>query len=320
MPRLPKRTAVPLLTILTPCFNEEGNVREVYRQVKAAMESLPAYDYEHLFIDNASTDATVAVLRELAAADKRVKVIVNTRNFGHVRSPYYGLLQARGDAVMTCVADLQEPPELIPQFVRKWEEGYKIVIGVKKGSQESWLMRRTRKFYYWLVGTLTSDVELVHNFTGFGLYDREVVEQARSTDEQYPYFRGLICDFGYERAEIPYMQPARTRGVTNHNFMSLYDIAMLGITNHSKVPLRVATMAGFTISILSLLVALGYLVAKLMFWNELQMGTAPLLIGIYFFGAVQLFFIGILGEYIGSIHTQVHKRPLVVEKERINFD
>jgi len=311
---------VPLLTILTPCFNEEGNVREVYRQVKAAMESLPAYDYEHLFIDNASTDATVAVLRELAAADKRVKVIVNTRNFGHVRSPYYGLLQARGDAVMTCVADLQEPPELIPQFVRKWEEGYKIVIGVKKGSQESWLMRRTRKFYYWLVGTLTSDVELVHNFTGFGLYDREVVEQARSTDEQYPYFRGLICDFGYERAEIPYMQPARTRGVTNHNFMSLYDIAMLGITNHSKVPLRVATMAGFTISILSLLVALGYLVAKLMFWNELQMGTAPLLIGIYFFGAVQLFFIGILGEYIGSIHTQVHKRPLVVEKERINFD
>jgi glycosyltransferase involved in cell wall biosynthesis len=311
---------VPLLTILTPCFNEEGNVREVYQQVKAAMENLPAYDYEHLFIDNASTDATVAILRQLAAADTRVKVIVNTRNFGQVRSPYHALLQARGDAVMTCVADLQDPPELIPQFVRKWEEGYKIVIGVKKGSQESWLMRRTRKFYYWLVGTLSSDVLLVHNFTGFGLYDREVVEQARSTDEQYPYFRGLICDFGYERAEIPYMQPARTRGVTNHNFFSLYDIAMLGITNHSKIPLRIATIAGFAISVLSLLVAFGYLVAKLMFWNELQMGTAPLLIGIYFFGAVQLFFIGILGEYIGSIHTQVHRRPLVVERERINFD
>jgi glycosyltransferase involved in cell wall biosynthesis len=311
---------VPLLTILTACYNEEGNVREVYQQVRAAMQTIPGYEYEHLFIDNASTDATVAILRELAAADKRVKVIVNTRNFGQVRSPYYALLQARGDAVMTCVADLQDPPELIPQFVRKWEEGYKIVIGVKKGSQESWLMRRTRKLYYWLVATLSSDVLLVHNFTGFGLYDREVVEQARSTDEQYPYFRGLICDFGYERAEIPYVQPARTQGVTKHSFMSLYDIAMLGITNHSKVPLRIATIAGFAISVLSLLVAFGYLVAKLMYWNELQMGTAPLLIGIYFFGAVQLFFIGILGEYIGSIHTQVHRRPLVVERERINFD
>jgi len=311
---------VPLLTILTPCFNEEGNVREVYRQVKTAMETVPGWDYEHLFIDNASRDGTVAILRELAAADERVKVIVNTRNFGQVRSPYYALLEARGDVVMSCVADLQEPPELIPQFVQKWEEGYKVVIGVKQGSRESWLMRRTRKFYYWLVGRLSSDVELVHNFTGFGLYDREVVEQFRSTDEQYPYFRGLVCDFGYERAEIPYVQPARTRGKTKNDFFSLYDIAMLGITNHSKVPLRIATMAGFTISMLSLLVALGYLVAKLMFWNELQMGTAPLLIGIYFFGAVQLFFIGILGEYIGSIHTQVHKRPLVVEKERINFD
>jgi glycosyltransferase involved in cell wall biosynthesis len=181
-------------------------------------------------------------------------------------------------------------------------------------------MRQTRRFYYWLIGKLSSDVDLVHHFTGFGLYDREVVEQLRNTDEQYPYFRGLVIEFGYERAEIPYIQPARTHGVTNHNFSSLYDIAMLGITSHSKVPLRIATFAGFVISILSLLVALGYLVAKLLFWDQLQMGTAPLLIGIYFFGAVQLFFIGILGEYIGSIHTQVHKRPMVVEKERINFD
>jgi polyisoprenyl-phosphate glycosyltransferase len=311
---------VPPLTILTPCFNEEGNVREVYQQVKAAMQTLPGYDYEHLFIDNASQDKTVEIMRELAAADKRVKVIVNTRNFGQVRSPYYALLQARGDAVMSCVADLQDPPELIPQFVKKWEEGYKVVIGVKQGSKDSWLMSRTRKLYYWLVGRLSSDVELVHNFTGFGLYDREVIEQFRSTDEQYPYLRGLVCDFGYERAVIDYVQPGRTRGRTKNNFFSLYDVAMLGITNHSKVPLRIATMAGFTISIVSLLVALGYLIAKLIFWNQLQLGTAPLLIGIYFFGAVQLFFIGILGEYIGAIHTQVHKRPLVVEKERINFD
>ena len=308
-----------LVTVITPCFNEEGNVREVYRQVKAAMETVAGCDYEHLFIDNASRDGTVVVLRELAAADLRVKVIVNTRNFGHVRSPFHAFLQARGDAVVSCVADLQDPPELIPQFVGKWEEGYKVVIGVKQGSRESWFMSRTRKLYYWLVAKLSSDVELVHNFTGFGLYDREVVEQFRRTDEQYPYFRGLVSDFGYERAEIPYVQPARTRGRTKNGFFSLYDVAMLGVTSHSKVPLRIATMAGFTISILSLLVALGYLVAKLMFWNELQLGLAPLLIGIYFFGAVQLFFIGVLGEYIGSIHTQIHKRPLVVEKERINM-
>lgn len=311
---------MPLLTIMTPCYNEEGNVREVYRQVKAAMESIPGYDYDHLFIDNASTDKTVEILRELAAADKRVRVIVNTRNFGHVRSPYHAFLQARGDAVMGCAADLQDPPELIPQFVEKWQEGYKVVIGVKQGSKESWLMSRTRTFYYRLVGRLSSDVALVHNFTGFGLYDREVVEQFRSTNEQYPYFRGLVSDFGYERAEVQFKQPARTSGRTKNNFFSLYDIAMLGVTNHSKVPLRLATMAGFAISVLSLLVAFGYLIAKLLFWDQLQVGVAPLLIGIYFFGAVQLFFIGVLGEYIGAIHTQVHKRPLVVERERINFE
>lgn len=311
---------MPFLTILTPCYNEEGNVREVHRQVKTVMESLPGYDYDHLFIDNASADKTVDILRELAATDRHVRVIVNTRNFGQVRSPYHAFLLARGDALMTCVADLQDPPELIPQFVKKWEEGYKVVIGVKEGTRESWLMARTRKFYYWLLGRLSSDVELVHNFTGFGLYDREVIEQFRATDEQYPYFRGLVSDFGYARAEVGYHQPARTKGHSSNDFFSLYDIAMLGVTNHSKVPLRLATMAGFAISVLSLLVAFGYLIAKLAFWNQLQLGLAPLLIGIYFFGAVQLFFIGVLGEYIGAIHTQVHKRPLVVERERINFD
>jgi glycosyltransferase involved in cell wall biosynthesis len=311
---------VPILTVLTPCFNEEGNVREVYEKVRSVMATLPTYEYNHLFIDNASTDRTVAILRQLASADKRVQVIVNTRNFGQVRSPYYGFLQARGDAVMTCVADLQDPPELIPLFVQKWEEGYKVVIGVKQSSRDSWLMARTRRLYYWLVAKISSDVELVHNFTGYGLYDREVIEQFRNTDEQDPYFRGLVIDFGYERAEIEYAQPARTHGKSKNGFFTLYDLAMLGITNHSKVPLRIATMAGFAISILSLLVAVGYLVAKLVFWDQLQLGLAPLLIGIYFFGAVQLFFIGVLGEYIGSIHTQVHKRPLVVEKERINLD
>jgi len=311
---------MPLLTILTPCYNEEGNVREVYQQVKDVMAAVQGWDYDHLFIDNASTDKTVDILRELAAADKRVKVIVNTRNFGQVRSPYHAFLQARGDAIIGVVADLQDPPELIPEFIRKWQEGYKVVIGVKQGSHESWIASRTRKFYYWLVAKLSSDVELVHNFTGFGLYDREVVEQFRRTEEQYPYFRGLVSDFGYEYAVIGYVQPARTRGKTKNNFFSLYDMAMLGVTNHSKVPLRLASMAGFAISVLSLLVAIVYLVAKLLFWDQLQLGLAPLLIGIYFFGAVQLFFIGMLGEYIGAIHTQVQKRPLVVERERINFD
>jgi polyisoprenyl-phosphate glycosyltransferase len=311
---------VPLLTILTPCFNEEANVREVYQQVKAAMQTLPGYDYEHLFIDNASKDGTVRILRELAAADTRVKVIVNTRNFGHIRSPYHGFLQARGDAVMGCVADLQDPPELIPQFVRKWEEGYKVVIGVKRGSGDSWLMAHARRSYYWLVAKLSSDVELVENFTGFGLYDREVVELFRATEEQYPYFRGLVSDFGYERAVIEYVQPARTRGKTSNNFFSLYDTAMLGVTNHSKVPLRLAAMTGFALSILALVVAVVYLVLKLAWWDTFNLGLAPLVIGVYFFGSVQLFFIGMLGEYIGAIHTQVHKRPLVVERERINFD
>ena len=308
-----------LVTILTPCYNEEANVREVYAQVRDVMDGVPDCDYEHLFIDNASVDRTVAILRELAAEDGRVKVIVNTRNFGHIRSPYHGFLQAGGDAVIGCVADLQDPPEMIPWFIAKWREGYKVVVGIKEGSEESWLMFRLRKFYYWLVGRLSSDVELVQNFTGFGLYDRQVVEQFRSTNEQYPYFRGLVCDFGFSRAEIPYVQPVRTKGKTKNNLYTLYDNAMLGITNHSKVPLRIATMSGFALSLLSLVIAFAYLVAKLLFWNDITLGLAPALVGIYFFGAVQLFFIGILGEYIGSIHTQVHRRPLVVERERINL-
>ena len=311
---------MPLLTILTPCFNEEGNVREVYEQVKAAIATIPELEYDHLFIDNASTDRTVAILRDLAAADKRVKVIVNTRNFGQVRSPYHAFLEARGDAILGIVADLQDPPDLIPRFVEQWRSGYKVVIGVKQGSHESWLMSRIRRFYYWMVTRMSSEVELVRNFTGFGLYDRQVVEQFRATNEQYPYFRGLVSDFGYDRAEVPYVQPARKHGITKNNFLSLYDMAMLGVTSYTKVPLRLATMGGFALAILALLIAGIYLVLKLAWWDTFNLGLAPLVIGVYFFGSVQLFFIGLLGEYIGSIHTQVHRRPLVVERERINFD
>jgi polyisoprenyl-phosphate glycosyltransferase len=311
---------VQLLTILTPCFNEEANVREVYEAVKAVMATIPDLEYDHLFIDNASTDRTVPILRELAASDKRVKVIVNTRNFGQVRSPYHALLEARGDAVLGLVADFQDPPDLIPQFVERWREGYKVVIGVRTGTHEARLMARARRLYYWLVSRLSTDTVLVANYTGFGLYDRDVIEQFRATGEQNPYFRGMVAEFGYERAEVPYLQHIRTRGKSKNSFLTLYDLAMMGITSHSKIPLRLATMAGFGISILSILVALAYLILKLVWWDTFNLGLAPLVIGVYFFGAIQLFFIGMLGEYIGSIHTQVHRRPYVVERERINFN
>jgi glycosyltransferase involved in cell wall biosynthesis len=315
---------VPFLSVITGCFNEVENVEDLYGQVAAVIDGLPprdgeAYTHEHIFIDNASTDGTVEVLRSICAKDPRVKVIVNTRNFGHIRSPYYALLQARGEAVIGLASDLQDPPGMIPQFVGEWEAGYKVVVGVKEESLEKKSLFFVRGLFYKLIDRL-SEVPLVRNFTGFGLYDRVVIDKLREIDDPYPYFRGLICDLGYARAEIPYAQPARKRGITKNHFYSLYDLAMLGITNHSKVPLRLAAMAGFALSIIALVVAAAYLVIKLTFWNTFSLGLAPLVIGVYFIGSVQLFFIGILGEYIGSIHTQVHHRPLVIEKERINFD
>jgi polyisoprenyl-phosphate glycosyltransferase len=315
---------VPFLSVVTACYNEEDNVAEVYRQVREVLESLPprageGYTYEHLFIDNASTDRTVEILRGICVEDPRVKVIVNTRNFGHIRSPFHGLLQARGDAVISIVADLQDPPGMIREFVAKWEEGYKVVVGVKQESREKRTMFFFRGVFYRLIDRL-SEVPLVRNFTGFGLYDRVVMDTLREIDDPYPYFRGLICDLGYERAEVLYTQPRRSRGITKNNFYTLYDMAMLGITNHSKVPLRLAAMAGFFLSLVAVLVAVVYLVLKLTMWDTFDLGLAPLVIGVYLLGAVQLFFIGILGEYIGSIHTQVYHRPLVIEKERINFD
>ena len=311
--------AMKHISIVTACYNEEENVRELYERVKKVMSSLDDYRYEHIFIDNASKDRTVDILRKIAGHDRNVKVIINTRNFGHIRSPYHALLQAKGDAVISIVADLQDPPEMIVNFIKKWEEGYKIVIGVKEKSEESPIFFAIRRLYYNVIGKL-SEINLIKNFTGFGLYDQKVIEILRQIDDPYPYFRGLICDIGYERAEIPYVQPARRRGFTKNNFYTLYDIAMLGITNHSKVPLRLATMTGFAVALFSLLVAFGYFLYKLIFWNNFTVGIAPLVIGLFFFGSVQLLFIGIIGEYIGSIHTQVLKRPLVVEKERINFD
>ena len=307
-----------MISIVTACFNEEENIEEVYRQVKTVINSLDDYDYEHIFIDNASTDSTVSKLKSIAMVDKNVKIIVNTRNFGHIRSPFHALMEAKGDAVISIVADLQDPPEMIVEFLRKWEEGYKVVAGVKEKSEESFLFFSVRRFYYSLVNRL-SDTELIRNFTGFGLYDRAVIDTLRRLGDPYPYFRGLIADLGYECAKIEYKQPLRKRGFTKNNLYTLYDMAMLGITNHSKVPLRLATFTGFLVSMFSLLVGMFYLIFKLLYWKSVMFGIAPLVIGLFFFSAVQLMFIGIIGEYIGSIHTQVLHRPLVIEKERINF-
>jgi glycosyltransferase involved in cell wall biosynthesis len=307
-----------LISVVTGCFNEQDNVEELHRRLVAQFEKLPAYDFELIFIDNASTDGTVATIRRIAGADSRVGAIVNTRNFGPIRSPVHGVLQAKGDAVIAMASDLQDPPELIADFVRQWEAGFKVVAGVKPSSKETLLMFSLRRLYYATIGRI-ADIELIPNYTGFGLYDREVIEQVRRIDDPYPYFRGLIAELGFEHAEVPFEQPLRKRGITKNNFYTLYDLAMLGITGHSKVPIRLATMAGFILSALSLLIAFIYLGYKLLYWDQFSLGVAPILIGFFFFASIQLFFIGILGEYIANIHTQIQKRPLVVERERINF-
>jgi glycosyltransferase involved in cell wall biosynthesis len=305
------------LTVFTPCYNEVGNLEELHRQIAAAMEPLP-YDWEHLLIDNASTDGTQQLLRRMAAENPRIKVIINVRNFGHIRSPFHGLLQARGDAVIGMVSDLQDPPSLIPQFIEKWEEGYKVALGQKVASEESPIFYAIRSAYYRLVRKL-ADIDLLEHVTGFGIYDREVIEELRKIDDPYPYGRGLIAELGYEVARVPYHQPTRKSGITKNNFYTLYDMAMLGITSHSKVPLRLAALLGFALALLSLLVAVAYLVYKLIFWSRFPVGQAPVVIGLFLFSSVQLFFTGVLGEYIAAILTQVLHRPLVIEKERINF-
>lgn len=306
------------ITVVSGSFNEADNVEEFVSRVRAVFGELPQYEHEIILIDNASTDGTQEILRRLAAADRRIKIILNARNFGHIRSPYHALLQATGDAALCLASDMQDPPELIPQFLEKWEAGFKAVVGVKTESRESAVFFFVRKCYYRLVHRL-AEFEIIQNATGFGLYDKAILDYCRSLADPYPYFRGLISEIGLPIARIPFVQPSRKRGITKSNFYTLYDIAMLGITNHSKVPLRLATMAGFALSFLSMLVGLGYLFYKLLFWNQFSVGTAPVVIGLFLFSSVQLFFIGILGEYIGAIHTQVLHRPLVVEKERINF-
>jgi len=308
-----------LISIVTPCYNEEDNVAAVSSQVKAVFETLPEYGYEHIFIDNASTDRTMAILRDLAHQDSHIKVILNARNFGHIRSPYHGLMQAQGDCSILLVADLQDPPALIRDFLAHWETGFKVVLGIKTGSDESAAMFWVRKAYYNLIDKI-SETKLVKNNTGFGLYDKSVIALFKQFNDPYPYLRGLVPETGIRYATVEYHQPQRRKGITKNNFYTLYDIAMLGITNHSKIPLRVATFTGFAVAFLSLLVSFGYLIAKLVFWDQFSIGVAPLVIGFFFFTAIQMIFLGILGEYMANIYVKVRQRPLVVEQERINFD
>lgn len=303
---------------MTPCFNEEDNIATVHKAVKEIFEKLPQYDYEHIFIDNDSSDKTQFLLRELAAIDKNVKIIINSRNFGHIRSPYHAMLESTGDATILLVADLQDPPDLINDFIKGWEEGNDAVIGTKTQSLESPAMFFIRNLYYNIINRL-SEIKLQKNYTGFGLYDKKIIKAMKRLNDPYPYLRGLIFEIGYDIKIIEYTQPARLKGITKNNFFTLYDMAMLGISNHSKIPLRIATLSGFALSAACLLVSVVYFIYKLLFWDNFDVGVAPVVIGLFLFASMQLFFIGILGEYIGFIHTKLQDRPHVFEKERINF-
>ena len=308
------------ISVLIPCYNEAENVGPISRAVTEILEKdLPQYDYELVFIDNDSTDGTRDIIRGLCADNPRIKAILNARNFGQFNSPYYGMLQVTGDCVIEMVADFQDPVEMIPKYIHEWEKGYKIVIGIKTSSKENRLMYWLRSCYYKTIKKL-SDVEQIEHFTGSGLYDREFIEVLRNLDDPTPFLRGIVAELGYRRKEIPYEQPRRRAGKTHNNFYRLYDAAMLSVTSYTKAGLRLATIFGSICAVVSMLIAMVYLVMKLIWWDRFPAGMAPMLIGMLFLGSVQLFFIGFLGEYIMSINQRVMKRPLVIEEERLNWD
>lgn len=308
------------ISVVIPTYNEEANVVPLSKAIIETMErDLPEYDYEILFIDNHSQDNTKVLLRGLCADNPKIKAIFNAKNFGQARSPVYGMKQAYGDCVVRMCADFQDPVEMIVQFVRQWEQGHKIVIGVKKASREKRIMYGIRSVYYKLINKIT-DIDHIEHFTGFGLYDKKFVDVVRDLHDPMPYLRGIIAELGFDYYVIPYTQPKRRAGKSKNNFYSLYDYAMIGITSYSKVVLRIATFVGFAVAGLSVLAAIICLVLKLMYWDRYSAGIAPMLIGMFFLSALQLIFIGFLGEYVLSINTRVLDRPLVVEEERLNFD
>jgi glycosyltransferase involved in cell wall biosynthesis len=308
-----------IITIVSPTYNEEENVLHFYSRVNEVIKNISNYHFEFLFIDNASTDKTANILKNLAKQDKQVKLILNTRNFGHIRSPYWGVIQSEGDATIYLASDLQDPPEIIPKFIEAWENGYKVAFGVKPESKDYFLLHQLRKFYYKFLEKI-SDVPIIKNATGFGIYDREVLDNIRKINDPYPFFRGIIADLGYEIKQIPFIQNKRTRGISKNNFLTLYDIGMLGIVNHSILPLRIASLFGFFVGGISFFVAFIFLILKLIYWNSFPLGISPIIIGMFLMFGLVFIFMGFIGEYVGSIHTYLQKRPIVVEKERINFD
>lgn len=308
------------ISVMIPCYNEEENARPIYEAVKNELETnLPQYDYEILFIDNKSTDNTRKIIREICKENKKVRAIFNCRNFGQFNSPYYGIINTSGDCCITICADFQDPVELIPKFVHEWENGYKVVIGVKTQSKESKLMYALRSIYYKAIKKM-SNVEQIEHFTGFGLYDKSFVKTLRELDDPQPFIRGIVAELGPERKEIEYTQPKRRAGKTHNNFYSLYDAAMLSFTSYTKIGLRLAVFAGGAFSLIGFVIALIYLILKLVNWYRFPAGTTPILIGVFLMGSIQMFFIGLLGEYIMNINSRVMKRPLVVEEERLNFE
>lgn len=308
------------VSILIPCYNEEENVGPMSEAIVALFKKeLTQYDYELLFIDNDSKDNTRPILREICANNKKIKAIFNAKNFGQFNSPYYGILQTTGDCVISMVCDFQDPLDLIPKYLEEWEKGYKIVIGIKTSSKENPIVYHLRSLYYKIIKKF-SDVEQIEHFTGSGLYDREFVEVLRNLKDPTPFLRGIVAELGYRRKEIPYEQPQRRAGKTHNNWYSLYDAAMLSFTSYTKIGLRLATFLGMGIGVISVIIAVIYLVLKIVFWDRFTAGTAPIMIGMFFLGAVQLFFLGFIGEYIMGMNLRIMNRPLVIEEERINFE
>lgn len=308
------------ISVMIPTYNEEENARPIYEAVRGELQkSCPAYDYEILFIDNKSTDRTRSIIEEICARDRHVKAIFNSKNFGQFNSPYYGMIHTSGDCTITICADFQDPVELIPKFVAEWEKGYKIVIGKKTRSRENPVMYFLRGCYYKIIRKMSS-VEMIEQFTGFGLYDKSFIQTLRDLHDPTPFIRGIVAELGPERKEIEYEQPRRRAGKTHNNLYTLYDAAMLSFTSYTKVGMRLATFLGFGIAMVSFVVALFYLVAKLLFWQSFTAGYAPMMIAVFFMGGVQLVFLGFLGEYVMSMNARVMNRPLVIEEKRLNFD
>ncbi len=306
------------ISIVVPCYNEEENVKPISEAIINQLKKLSKYDYEIIFIDNCSTDKTREYLVSMCEQNNKIKAIFNSKNFGQFNSPYYGMLQSTGDCTILICADFQDPIEMIPKFVKEWENGYKIVIGIKNKSKEKKFMYFLRSCYYKIIKKL-SDVEQIEHFTGFGLYDKKFIEVLRKLDDPTPFLRGIIAELGFQHKEIYYTQEKRKAGKTHNNFYKLYDAAMLSFTSYTKIGLRLATFLGGIVSCISFFIGVVYLILKLMYWDRFVAGMAPILIGIFFLGALQIFFIGILGEYILAINTRVMKRPLVIEEKRINF-